>query len=721
MIPSELFSDALIYAVGWTIVHTLWQGALVAGVLAVALACMRSCAPNTRYLLSATGLLLIAGMAVPTFISLYTPASTSHTVAIEYFVDTQLADRARPHAAMAEAATAPGDSAATLRTWLDAGMPAVVMIWLAGMFFFTVKFLAEFAYTNRMRYRETVAPSTFWKCRCDELCHMAGVRTSIDLVESALVQVPVVIGALKPMILLPLGTLAGLPAQQVEAILAHELAHIRRHDYLVNILQTLVSILFFYHPAVWWLSSRMRIEREHCCDDIAVAISGSPMALAKALAGLQERALAPRTAMAATGDKKHYLLHRIRRIAGQPGQSSTPVERGVAVCVLVAALLVVGLNTRSSFASATDTHATVEDSTKAQTPYSTSASVHPSQPVSLAVTEQPDSYQISIFLNTGPNGTPQRIEAVIDNRNEIQELSIDGKKVPPSEFGKYKAILNEAKQDHDEAIEDAEEASRDAEEASRNAEEASRDAEEASRDAEEASREAEEASRDAEEQAHALEIQSEAWAKEIERNAEAWEKEIERSAEAWEKEMEALYDQPSANKKQLDSLLQISIKQFQKSVEAFSKQVIPTDQESYRKYIQQYQKSIQEFSQQLAESTRQMKQKAREQKQQARSKEREENRRKSDSTRAQAQAERALRQEKQQQEFHKRRAALESELLNDKLIANVKKYDFKMTATELTIDGKKQPQSVLEKYKKFFNAQKEFDTETTIRIRKSEK
>ena len=98
---------------------------------------------------------------------------------------------------------------------------------------------------------------------------------------------PTVIGWLKPVVLLPASALAALTPQQLEAILAHELAHIRRHDYLVNLLQTLVETLLFYHPAVWWLSRRIRIERENCCDDLAVSLCGDPVAYAAALADLE--------------------------------------------------------------------------------------------------------------------------------------------------------------------------------------------------------------------------------------------------------------------------------------------------------------------------------------------------------------------------------------------------------------------------------------------------
>ena len=134
-----------------------------------------------------------------------------------------------------------------------------------------------------------------------------------------MVEVPTVIGWLRPVVLVPGSALAGMAPYQLEAILAHELAHIRRHDYLVNLLQTLVETLLFYHPAVWWLSHRIRIERENCCDDLAVSLCGDPYAYAKALADLEElRADSGHLALAATGGS---LIHRVRRLIATPSHA----------------------------------------------------------------------------------------------------------------------------------------------------------------------------------------------------------------------------------------------------------------------------------------------------------------------------------------------------------------------------------------------------------------
>jgi HEAT repeat protein len=134
------------------------------------------------------------------------------------------------------------------------------------------------------------------------------------LLESALVRVPTVIGWLRPFILLPVGALTGLTTRQLEAIIAHELAHIRRHDYLINLLQAVVETLLFYHPAVWWVSRRIRQEREHCCDDLAVAVCGDPLIYARALLEMEQlRAAGPQLAMAANGG---LLMNRIQRLVG---------------------------------------------------------------------------------------------------------------------------------------------------------------------------------------------------------------------------------------------------------------------------------------------------------------------------------------------------------------------------------------------------------------------
>jgi uncharacterized protein (TIGR03435 family) len=151
-----------------------------------------------------------------------------------------------------------------------------------------------------------------WQTAGDRLAVRLGLTRLVRIVEMPHVDVPLVVGCLRPVVVLPIAALSSLNAAQVEAIIAHELAHVRRHDYLVNLMQTLAETLLFYHPAVWWLSARIRDEREHCCDDAAVAVCGDPVGYAAALAELEAwRGGALNLAAAATGGS---LLGRVRRI-----------------------------------------------------------------------------------------------------------------------------------------------------------------------------------------------------------------------------------------------------------------------------------------------------------------------------------------------------------------------------------------------------------------------
>jgi len=185
----------------------------------------------------------------------------------------------------------------------------------------------------------TPAPGD-WQARLGRLRQRLRVSRPVALMESCLAEAPVVIGFFRPVILLPIGLLTGLGAQQVEAILIHELAHVRRCDYLVSLLQKFVEGLLFYHPAVWWVSGVIRAERENCCDDVVVAVLGDAHGYAATLATLEEiRWSAREPALAATGGN---LMRRVRRLLNQPEgprPSAVPVFSAAILLVAAAAML----------------------------------------------------------------------------------------------------------------------------------------------------------------------------------------------------------------------------------------------------------------------------------------------------------------------------------------------------------------------------------------------
>jgi GWxTD domain-containing protein len=315
-------------ALGWTLVHSLWEGALVALLLAGALAVLRS--SRARY---AAGCLAMLALLAGFF----------------FTFQHELAEQ-RMENAFGQARTlqpAPqglGDGTifANVPSRFRAVeyLPWLAPFWIAGVLFFQLRGLASWMAARRLRRRGVCAANTSCQALLLRLSARLRVSRPVTLLESCLAEVPVVIGYVRPVILMPVGLLAGLPAGQIESILLHELAHIRRHDYLVNLLQIVVESLVFYHPAVWWISGVMRAERENCCDDLVVATQGDAFAYAAALTALEQNRGSVREAvLAATGGS---LVKRVRRLLVQPEgprAALTPVFSAAILTVTVAAAM----------------------------------------------------------------------------------------------------------------------------------------------------------------------------------------------------------------------------------------------------------------------------------------------------------------------------------------------------------------------------------------------
>ena len=167
-------------------------------------------------------------------------------------------------------------------------LPATVLVWFAGVAVFAFRPLASWYTVRRLRKVGVSPVNAAIRDLLDRTAKKLRLARAVAVLQSTLVKTPVVVGFFRPLILLPLCVVTGLPESQLELILAHELAHIRRNDYLVNLLQALVETLFFYHPAVWWLSRQIRHERENCCDDVAVSLCGNRADYGRALLAIEE-------------------------------------------------------------------------------------------------------------------------------------------------------------------------------------------------------------------------------------------------------------------------------------------------------------------------------------------------------------------------------------------------------------------------------------------------
>lgn len=302
---------------GNTLLHFLWEGALIGALAAGLLHALRRATARARY---TAACLCLLGMAAA-------PAAT-------YFW-LQVAPAAVPLTQFSDSSFAAITESAAATAVPPAWMPLLVTVWLAGAVLLLLRLLAGWTLTFRLRCPSSISTPARWLGHVERLRALLRVGRRVGLVFTERVDAPAVTGWLRPVIVMPLHML-GLTPEQAEVLLAHELAHVRRHDALVNLFQRVMEAILFYHPAVWWLSARIRSEREHCCDDIAIAHCGDPMLYARTLVALEEsRASLPTLAMAANGGN---LPARIRRILGLREEASDPWTP-VALTVLTVGLL----------------------------------------------------------------------------------------------------------------------------------------------------------------------------------------------------------------------------------------------------------------------------------------------------------------------------------------------------------------------------------------------
>jgi beta-lactamase regulating signal transducer with metallopeptidase domain/NADPH-dependent 7-cyano-7-deazaguanine reductase QueF-like protein len=367
---SSPFSAELVERLGWVLLHSLWQFALLAAVAGVISRLLRRSSAATRYaMFSATLALAVAAPvatwllqpgdtldrspAVNTFTELRAPASFP-TGELLSTSDTA-PDLLNPYDAKSPATVQPqaeappiaaawsARAAASLRPYLG----WIVAIWGVGVALFSARPLLGWFTLRRLQRVGISAASEDVLAAVARVSKRLGLHGTIRVWLSTLAQVPVVVGYLRPVILLPVSLLTSLPAVQIEAILAHELAHVRRHDFVVNLLQTLVETLFFYHPAVWWLSRQIRVEREHCCDDLVVKLLGNRVEYGRALVAVEQlRGESPLLALGATDGS---LLARIRRIVGVADPHAASLRSrwftallGVAIIALACGLAING-------------------------------------------------------------------------------------------------------------------------------------------------------------------------------------------------------------------------------------------------------------------------------------------------------------------------------------------------------------------------------------------
>ncbi|MCE9670454.1 energy transducer TonB [Myxococcus stipitatus] len=333
-------APSLVRALEQALLAFVWQGVAVALAVAGLLALLPQRAARARYATACVGLLAMGLLPLVSFLAALPGASDTTPVgplATQALSATLAAPRETARAVVMLSATPESP-------WgLEALRPWLLPLWCCGVLLLSARTLLSWFVAQRLtRLHTREAPAAWRQALARALARLRMTRP-VRLLATSRVDIPMVIGLWRPLILVPAGAISGLSPSQLEAVLAHELAHIRRHDYLVNLLQTLVETFLFYHPAVWWLSHRVRQEREHCADDLAVEACGDAFLYAQALTHLEQLRV-PAMAGLALGADGGSLLSRIRRLLATP-ESRAPSRTWRLASGLGGAALAVALGT----------------------------------------------------------------------------------------------------------------------------------------------------------------------------------------------------------------------------------------------------------------------------------------------------------------------------------------------------------------------------------------
>jgi D-alanyl-D-alanine endopeptidase (penicillin-binding protein 7) len=288
-------APALVAALGWTLVHFVWQGALLGCLTAVLLTVLRNARPETRYAVACLGLLLCLAWPAAELVLLLGAG------------DGAAAMRLLPAADAAGGRTV---DAAGLLPWIQRNIGWIVALWAACAGALGLRMAAGLLWIGRAARAQSRDPA--WQARLTAMAQRFGLGREVRLRVIDGLASPVTAGWWRPVVLVPASLVSGMPPQLLEALLAHELAHVQRCDYLVNLAQNIIETIFFYHPAVWWISHRIRVEREQIADDVAASKLGEPRRLALALSELERLQFSTHhLAQAANGGD---LMSRIKRL-----------------------------------------------------------------------------------------------------------------------------------------------------------------------------------------------------------------------------------------------------------------------------------------------------------------------------------------------------------------------------------------------------------------------
>lgn len=333
-----LVNDSIIKAVSWTLIHSLWLGLATAILAGFTLLLTKKSSSVTRYnLLAGLSMLFLVTIGFIFYQEFETQTSALQT---ELVAKSNLQTTDLVSSSVAIIKEEPSTPFSIITAFISNYGSWIVLIWFVVFVFKCIRMTGDLRQVYRARNYQTITPPELWRRRLSELQAALRIKRHVQLLESKLVTIPSVTGFFKPVILVPVGLLNNIPQDQVEAILLHELAHIRRSDYAINLMQTFLEILFFFNPGVLWISSLLKDERENCCDDLAISVTNNKKGFVNALISFQEYNMNTQRFALQFGDQKMKLADRAKRILFNTNKMLSKREKYfLSACVAMSVIL----------------------------------------------------------------------------------------------------------------------------------------------------------------------------------------------------------------------------------------------------------------------------------------------------------------------------------------------------------------------------------------------
>lgn len=454
----------ILNSVGWTIINSIWQGFFILTLLMIAMLLINTKYSKIRSMIAFASLIILFAASIRTYLDIDSKF-TKNTIETTKSISSEKFSLALLHESPGQQIESSKNEATFINKFFDdairlsnQNIEYIVLAWLVGVLLMSIRLFGGFLYIQKLKTRNTFQVNEKWIKIFDDLLIKMQVNKSIELLESAIARAPMVIGYFKPVILMPFGALAQMPANQIELILAHEIAHIKNSDYLLNLIQSFLEVIYFFNPAVWMISKIIRTEREFVCDDIALSINENSTLLAKALLSIQSiENKKPIVALSALGDK-NSLLGRIKRMKNEKNISVYPKK-------LAFSAILIGLLLTATFISCSSSI----ESHNQENSYTAEVSNFSSEPSPASIVEEPEevdeSNNITIIqknrnieykngerkFNFHKNDTHWK--GVLKD-GKVITLYRDGEKIPDDEISKHEESIISTLEELDSAFAD---------------------------------------------------------------------------------------------------------------------------------------------------------------------------------------------------------------------------------------------------------------------------